>query len=60
MVLRQLDGEVSAQRIGVVQVFEVVLVQQLFPAAQGVQMLAPGGHGGAVSLNADGAENGIP
>ena len=39
MVLRQLDGEVSAQRIGVVQVFEVVLVQQLFPAAQGVQML---------------------
>ena len=60
MVLRQLDGEVSAQRIGVVQVFEVVLVQQLFPAAQGVQMLAPGGHGGVVPLDADRFENGIP
>lgn len=60
MVLRQLDGEVSAQRIGVVQVFEVVLVQQVLPAAQGIQMLTPGGNGGAVSLNADGAENGIP
>ena len=60
MVLRQLDGEVSAQRVGVVEILEVILVQQVLPAAQGIQMLTPGGNGGAVSLNADGAENGIP
>ena len=60
VILRKLDGEVSAQRVGVVEILEVILVQQVLPAAQGIQMLTPGGNGGAVALNADRAENGIP
>ena len=60
VVFRELDGQVGAEAVGIVQILEVIAVQQVLAAGQRFQMAAPGVHGGAIPLNADRFENGLP
>ena len=60
MALGQLDGEVSAQSVGVVQLLEVQLVELCLAVGQIGDMLLPAMGTLAVAGDAHGVENGVP
>ncbi len=60
MVLRQADGQVGAQGIGVAQGLELVLVERLGPAGGGGDVLLPALHGLSVPGDAAHGEDGVP
>ena len=60
VILRQTDGEVRAEAVGIVEGGQAQLVELLRPALDGLHVLLPALHGPAVPLDADGLQDGVP
>ena len=60
VVLRQADGEIGAQTVGIMEALQTQGVELVNANLQGIQMLFPALHRLAVAGDPDGGEDGVP